>query len=87
MKKPLPNQPKQLISIKEFQAMIDKENGHSPTEPIETQPAWGSYCRRTMGAWERQKQFRQEQLDALEMLDTHEIDYYVVTQPIRSFPL
>jgi hypothetical protein len=40
-----------------------------------------------MGAWQRQKQFRLEQLDAMDMLDTHEIDYYVVTQPIRAFPL
>ena len=87
MKKPLPNEPKQLISIKDFQSMIDKQTGKSPSEPIELQPAWGSYCRRTMGAWERQKQFRLEQLDAMDMLDTHEIDYYVVTQPIKVFPL
>ena len=87
MKKPLPNQPKQLISIKEFQEMIDKQTDQQLSIPIELQPAWGSYCRRTLGAWERQKQFRLEQLDAFDMLDTHEIDYYAVTQPIRAFPL
>ena len=83
MKKPLPKEPKQLISLTEFQKLIDKENGYQPSIPVELNAAWGSYCKRTWGAWDRQKQFRLEQLDALDMLNTHELDYYAHAQPIR----
>lgn len=79
----MPTKPKTIISIQDFEDMVSKANGTQRQVACESTPAWGSYCKRTWGAWARQYQYRLEQLDALDMLDTHEIDYYLKTEPIH----
>jgi hypothetical protein len=83
MPKSMPLKPKTIISIQDFHDLACKARNEPKSIAPEASPAWGSYCKRTWGAWERHKQFRLEELDALDMLETYEIDYYLKTNPIN----
>ena len=50
--------------------------------PIEKAPAFFTACKRSWSFFGEQKRKRDQQLAILDMIDTHEIDYYVKQKPI-----
>jgi len=81
--------PKQIITLQEleekFATAYRTTTGHNrwPESPPELTPGWERYCRRTWGAWDLQKQHREEQLIYLNLHNIVEIDYYKDRLPIR----
>jgi hypothetical protein len=82
---------KALITLYELEArwaeFLTKETGrlHKPEFPRELAPAYLSWCKRNWGSWESQERLRRQQMAALELIDTHQIDFYVNAQPIRPY--
>jgi len=80
---------KKVITLFDLETLwaehLHKEDGkvHTPEYPMELNPAYHSFCRRSWSAWTLQKEKRLYQLATLDMLETVLIDYYIETQPIR----
>jgi hypothetical protein len=73
--------PKILISLKEFHQMWENHIQTSlKTEPVELTPNYANYCRKSPYFWHQNHELRKLQLDELDMLETHEIDYYQQTK-------
>jgi hypothetical protein len=64
---------------------LEKETGKiiRPEHPMELNPGYGSYCRRSWGAWDLQKEKRTNQLAKMNMLEDYQIDFYLTAEPIR----
>ena len=70
-----------------FAKHLEKETGRvvRPEFPRELAPAYFKWCKRNWGAWEQQRDIRRQQLAILEISETHEIDFYIKSAPIRPF--
>jgi hypothetical protein len=83
--------PKTLITLKELEVLYAKFQEEQtgkivrPQHPIELSPGWNSYCKQHWTAFEQGRQRREYQLVELDMIETHEIDYYKNTPPIVPF--
>jgi len=81
--------PKTIITLLEleekFAHAIRSKTGKNrwPESPPEYSSAWENYCRKFWGAWDKQKQLREEQLIYLDLHNVCEIDYYKDRAPIR----
>jgi hypothetical protein len=74
---------KEMITLVEFQKLVDKHYGYQSTVPLELSPSYEIKCRMKWGNWHRQKQLRQDQLVDLDMFLTHEIDFYMNAKEIN----
>jgi hypothetical protein len=75
---------KKIITLHQLEKLWHAHIGGTglPNHPMELSPAYRSFCKRNWTAWHDQRRRRYEQLDDLDMLDTHDIDYYIETKPI-----
>ena len=82
---------KRIITLVELESLYAKYQEEKtgkivrPETPMELSPAWNSYCKNNWIAFQKGKERRQYQLVELDMIETHEIDYYVNTKPITPF--
>jgi hypothetical protein len=82
---------KKVITLEELETLYAKkvsdESGKivTTTQPMELTPGWFSYCKRHWGVWHKQEEARRQQLAYLDLIETHEIDYYKNTKAIVPF--
>jgi hypothetical protein len=65
------------ITLQDFEDLWCKHRGWQRSVPMELSPMWSKYVAGDPTAENRLYQQRRAQLHELEMLHTHQIDYYI----------
>ena len=82
---------KTIITLQELDILWAKHRQEQtgkiqiPEVSMELSPGYYSWCKRSPNAWFAQKEKRIQQLIKLDLIMTHEIDYYLKTEPITPY--